>query len=168
MKKFGSFLIVCFVIFAFLGCSREPIVAFFKDGTSAGSDNYTINVSFVEDTKFEEKFIDILIKSNIDNLVMSFKREFDEDIQITISEKDEWNSLTYLINQANDEENQESYLAFSEKRNMTLVIKSEQDAIITLKAVCGDEFENSLGEVILVNQVDISKLFSQDLGKNHE
>ena len=167
MRKFVAIFVSCLLIFVVAGCSRQPIVAFFMDGTSAGSDIYTINVSFAEDEKFEDKHIDLLIKSDTDNLVMTFKREFDQDIQITIEKKEEWNSLTYLINSANPPENQESYMPFSERSNMTLVIESEQDAIITFKAVIGDEYQNSQGYTILVNQVDISKLYSQDLGKNH-
>lgn len=166
MKRvFATF--VCFVLLAVLsGCARETIVAFIKDGTSAGSDNYTININFVEDSEFDEKSIDVLVKSNMENLNLTFKREFDEDTQLFIENKDEWYSLTGLINTANGTM-EEDFMPYSEKSNMTLVMKSEQDAVITLKVVCGDEIENSQGQIILVNQTAVSKDFSLDLQKNH-
>lgn len=167
MKKIITCISALFLIFIFSACARETIVAFIKDGTSAGSDNYTINVSFVEDSEFDEKFIDVLVKSDTDDLTMTFKREFDEDIILYIENKDEWYSLTNLINNANSNEAPENYMAFSEKNNMTLVMKSEQDAVIKLKVVCGDEMENTQEEHLLVNQVDVSNEFSLDLGKNH-
>lgn len=167
MKKFFVGVFAFVLILILCGCARETIVAFVKDGTSAGSDNYTVNVNFTEDSKFEEKSIDVLIKSNIDNLTLTFKREFDQDTELFLTNKDLWYSLTNLINVASIVDNQEDYMPYSEKSNMTLVMKSDQDAVITLKVVCGDEITNSQEQIILVNKVDVSKEFTLDLGKNH-
>lgn len=166
MKKFFNCVFVFALIFVLCGCARETIVAFVRDGTSAGSDNYTININFVEDSEFEEKSIDVLIKSNTDNLSLTFKREFDEDTELFIENKDEWYSLTNLINTYSSSI-QEDYMPYIERSNMTLVIKSSQEAILKIKVVCGDETTNSQEQIILVNQVDVSKEFSLDLGKNH-
>ena len=167
MKRFFISVFAFVLTFVLFGCARETIVAFIKDGTSAGSDNYTININFVEDSEFDEKSIDVLIKSNIDNLTITFKQEFDQDTELFISTKDEWYSLTNLINTASGENDQENYMPYSEKSNMTLVMKSEQDAVVNLKVVCGNEILNSQEQVILVNQVDVSKEFVLDLNKNH-
>lgn len=168
MKKFFVAVFAFVLILTLSGCARETIVAFIKDGTSAGSDNYTININFVEDSEFDEKSIDILVKSDTDNLTIDFKREFDENTELFLSNKEQWYSLTNLINVANPSDRQEDFMPFSLKSNMTLVMKSEQDAVISIKVVCGDEIENSQEQIILVNQVDVSREFNLDLGKNHK
>lgn len=168
MKKFFAYVFAFTVMFVFCGCARETLVAYIKDGTSAGSDNYTININFAEDSKFKDKSIDVLVKSNIENLTLTFKREFDEDTHLFLAQKDSWYSLTQLINVATPEDEKEDYMPFSEKSNMTLVIKSEQDAVLTMRVVCGDEIENSEEEKILVNKVNVSKEFNLDLGRNHK
>lgn len=166
MKKFLLFglVVVCFA-YTLFGCARHALVAYIREGTSAGSDIYTVNVSFAEDKMYENKKIDMLVRSSIDNLTITFKREFDEDTDLLIEKKDQWYSLTLLLNQQGNDRNEE-YMPFNEKHNITMMIESEQDAMIHIKGVCGDEYKNSQGTIILINQVDISKPFELDLGKN--
>jgi hypothetical protein len=152
-----------FLLSVLTACQNEPILAYFADGTSAGSDNYTINVDFLEDNRFKDNYVDILLKSDIDNLTLDFKKEFDENLEITINQKEKWYSLTQLIVSAGSEEEFEKLI---DKIDMTLVIKSEQDAKLKLKAVCGDKHENSQGETMLINLTNISDEFVVDLGKN--
>lgn len=167
MKKYVlPFLLFIFCIsFALSGCSGHVLAAFIKEGTSAGSDIYTVNVTFAEDKEYDNKMVDILFMSSIDNLSIVFKREFDQDTNLLIKEKDRWYSLTLLLNQQGNGKN-EKYMPFAQKHNITMLIESEQDAHLTIKVVCGDEYENSQGEIILINQMDISKPFKLVLGKN--
>ena len=166
MKKFFllSLVVVCFACTLF-GCARHALVAYIREGTSAGSDIYTVNVSFAEDQMYENKKIDMLLRSSIDNLTITFKREFDEDTNLLIQKKEQWYSLTLLLNQQGNDRNEE-YMPYNEKHNITMMFESEQNAMLTIKSVCGDEYENSSGDIILINQVDISKPFELDLGKN--
>ncbi|MGI5842055.1 MAG: hypothetical protein ACOX6H_02015 [Christensenellales bacterium] len=166
-KKFILAFVLCFCFLTLFACAKEPIVAFFTDGTSAGSDNYTVNVDFADDKRFEKKFVDILLSSDTDNLQIVFKREFDEDTTLVLPEKDKWYSLTELLGKQNAD-NEEGFKPFNDKSDMTLVIQSDQDAFLKMKAVAGDVQENSQAQDILINQVDISKEFVLDLGKNLE
>lgn len=169
LKNKKSLLFVLVFVFVFsLGvlsaCSSDPIVAYFTDGTSAGSDNYTVNVDYDEDSRFNGKYVDVLIKSDMEQLNFLFKREFDEDTELFLEEKDKWYSITKLLNSEKDQK--EEFQAFKGKADDTLVIKSEQKAKVKLKVVAGDLKENSEGEEILINQTDVSKVFELDLGKN--
>ncbi len=168
-KKSNKLLLTLSLMLVLFGgiltaCAQDPILAYFADGTSAGSDKYTVNVDYDEDSRFEGKYVDLLIKSDIDNLNFLFKREFDEDTELFLEEKDRWYSITNLLTSEKDEK--EEFQAFKGKAVDTLVIKSEQDAFVTLKVVIGDLMENSQGEEILINQTDVSKTFKLDLGKN--
>lgn len=166
--KGATLAILSFMIVMIMGmlsaCSEDPILAYFTDGTSAGSDIYTINVDYDEDSRFESKYVDLLIKSDTDNLIILFKREFDEDTELVLEEKDRWYSITNLL--THQKGVKEEFQAFKGKADDTLVIESEQDAFATLKVVIGDIKENSQNEEILINQTDVSKEYVIDLGKN--
>lgn len=165
-KNFLGFALIMIMFFVSIltSCAKDPILAYFTDGTSAGSDKYTVNVDYDEDSRFEDKYVDVLIRSNIENLTFLFKREFDEDVELFIAEKNHWHSITALLNEQKDQK--EEFEKFKGKSDDTLVIKSEQNAVITLKVVVGDLKENSQGKKILINQKDVSKKFKLDLDKN--
>src|SRR5690554_354863 len=132
MQKICLVMALLMLTALFSACRRDPILAYFADGTSAGSDNYTINVDFVDDTRYEDSYVDILLKSSIDDLKLKFKKEFDENLNMTIAKKEKWYSLTELIIASGS---QEEYETIKEVVDLTLVMKSEQDAKLTLKAV---------------------------------
>lgn len=162
MKKTFLFVLLCFMLLTLISCARQPIVAFLIEGTSAGSDLYTVNLSFVEDELFKDKYVDILIKSSVDNLSITFKKEFEEDCDLFVENKDDWQSLTNLINISNSNQD-EKFMPYNEKENETLFFESNTEATLTIKVVAGDKMTNSEDVEILVNQVDISRKFNLDI-----
>ncbi len=157
-------LLLCFFSTFFSSCVGVPIVAFLKDATAAGSDQHTVNISFVEDKEFEEKFYDILIKSDKSNLEINYHNEFEDEITLNLGDEDLWHSLTTLECNAKQQIDCEDFTAYKERVNKTLIFNSEEKCQIFLKVVSGDKVPNASEKgFILVNQVDVSKVFKKEI-----
>ncbi|MDD3862511.1 MAG: hypothetical protein PHV79_01475 [Clostridia bacterium] len=143
-KIFINSLLIIFLCFT-LSCNTNdyyPVNVFFKDGTLPNSDKSSITAIYLEDKRIREKYTDILISSNIDNLEFSIAKENDKYIDIKIAEKEIWYSLTELLKDKIDIE----YTTFAKAQTTTYVIKSETPTVLQFKAVGGnynnDELEN--------------------------
>lgn len=146
-----------------LGCaSQTPINVTFKDGTLAGSPNYVITAVYLEDKGIRDKFTDILIKSDIDDLNISLTKELGETFYVSLKTANKWYSITELISQ-NATKN---FAKFSQAEATTYIINSEKEANLQFKAVGGDYVYNrhiNSGE--LVNTFEVSKVFDLKIEK---
>lgn len=144
-------------------CARMPISAYFKDATVGESPSNTINLNFADDSNYEDKHYDILIKSNTPNYEVYFNEEFEEPVKIFIKDKDEWYSLTELLHQAGKVEKVD-FIPFKERVSKNLIFETQKEGTITLKVVVGDKIEREDGNgYVLANQKAISTKFSKHL-----
>ena len=154
-----TLLTMCFL----LGCGSEtPINVTFKDGTQTGSENYVITAVYLEDKGIRDKFTDILVKSDTENLEFTLTKELGDVYKINIENANEWYSVTELVSQ----DQTKNFAKFSQAEATTYIINSEKEANLQFKAVGGDYVYNrkiSAGE--LANTFDVSKVFDLKIEK---
>ncbi len=170
MKKsrlFLSFMLALCSIFLF-ACQNTPQIASFKLGTMAGSSNNTFTVSFQDDKRYEKKYYDILVKSNKENLKITFQEELKEDeYEIVFEESERWYSLTTFLVNAKNNPDTEDFISFKDAISETYIVKSNEDAKLKFKVVSGDKFKNYKDTgYLLANQENVSKEFELKVKAN--
>ena len=155
-----TFLTMCLIF----GCASEtPINVTFKDGTLAGSKNYVITAVYLEDKEIRDKYTDILVKSDTDDLSIALTKELGETYNITLKNAYQWYSITDLVSQ---DETTKDFAKFSQAEATTYIINSEKQANLQFKAVGGDYVYNThtnVGE--LTNTFAVSKVFDLKIEK---
>lgn len=159
--------IFCFVAIFMMGCENSTNLrcATIREITSAGSENYGVSVSFMEDERVKEKFVDVQVKAN-EECQLVFWEENGEKMTLNLYKKDDWYSLTSLIAIAQDKPNTEKFMPFKDAVTKTYIFNSEKPVELTLRVVAGDVEENSqkTGDV-LVGSEDISDEFKLKIQK---
>lgn len=163
--KFLALLIMCACIFAGCENSNEITVAYLSNATSAGSDDYSVKISFQQDDRVEEKYYDIQIMSDVENLSFTFFREGDGQMSATISQKDRWNSLTSLIYSSMGQEGRETFSRIKDAVDVIYVFNVEQPAKLFFRVVAGEVEDNAEGTgQILANTQPVSEDFVLNCG----
>ena len=169
MAKFSSamkFLCLAVILIGMAGMlyacedSTQLKCASISEITSAGSENYGVRVSFYNDSRLEDKYVDVQIK--FDKICdITFWEENQNKLTLEIDDFDEWYSLTNLIAIAKGQEGQESFEKFSEASAKTYLFNHDSPLEITFRVVVGDVEKNSAetGQ-ILVGSEPISDQFT--------
>ena len=112
MAKRRSLLII-FILLAMIfmtACenSTQLRCATISEITSAGSDNYAVRITLLNDTRIKDKYVDVQIKFDKAS-EMFFWEENQDRLTLKIDDYDEWYSLTSLIATAEDRQGYEEF-----------------------------------------------------------
>lgn len=154
------FLLCTIIMLSACENSTQLNCASISEITSAGSDNYGVRVSFYNDSRLKEKYVDVQIK--FDKICdVTFWIENDEKLTLEIDDYDEWYSMENLIKKAKGQEGQENFEKFSEATAKTYLFNYDGALEITFRVVAGDIEDNSQGTgQILVGSEPISDQFT--------
>lgn len=142
MKK----ILLCFLTFILLfsvGCDNQGLIcAHLSDATQGLSTNYAVRMVLDDETRVEEKYVELQIKSTIEGLKLNFGEEGEEKQEIVIDKADEWYNITVLQASANGMSGKETYEKYSEKGNMTYLFTTSDEAKLTFRVVIGEAIQN--------------------------
>ncbi len=161
LKRLLTFSLVC-MMFVFTACSlgENAISVSIYDITSYGSKDYTFSVIYQEEPFYENKGSDIYIKSDIENLKLKIKQEYEDFVTIILTNKNEFYSLIKLISAAKDEN--VKFESYQNVLNSIYIMNSDKDANLFIKAVVGDITES---KSMLYNTFDVSKTLKMEIKK---
>lgn len=158
--KFLALLIICACIFAGCESSNEITVAYLSNATSAGSEDYAVKITFQQDDRVENKYYDIQIMSDVDDLQFTFFQEGEGKMSATISQSNRWNSLTSIIYSSMGQEGKESFEQLKNAVDVIYVINVEKPAKLFFRVVAGEVEDNADGTgEILANTQPVSADF---------
>ena len=159
MKRIIIFisLILCLVL---NGCKSEdpPINVSFKNQTIMGGKTHTLTVVYAEDKRIRDKYTDILVKSDQENLTLNFAKELDSSKTINIENSGQWYSLTKLYDPSF------SLTTFAKAQTTTYVFTSNKEAKLKFKVIGGDLNESENFQT-LTNIFTVSKEFDMKAEK---
>ena len=162
MKKLFILVFSFFVAVTFLGCENATKIslASFSNMTSAGSENYTVKISFQSDTRFQEKYYDVQIMSDTEDVELVFWKEGEDKLTSTLTEKNVWNSLTSLKVSAAGLEGQEDFSQLKDAVNEIYIFNVNKPCKLIFRVVAGQISENSdKTGLIIANTEPISNDF---------
>ena len=162
MKKLKHIILVLALACAIAGCesSNQIIAAHISNITSAGSSDYSLQVIFDSDTRIEQKYYDIQVKSSVENLDFTFFRQGEGKFSANIAQKDRWNSLTSIIYSSLGQPDRQTFSQLKDAQNAIYVFNVSQPTTLIFRVVAG-ECENDAdgGGQILANTQQISEEF---------
>ena len=168
MKKSLSFIFIVILFlssFALFSCEGAAFLkcATISDVTATNSDDYAIKISFFQDKRLEDKYVDIQVKSNKVADIVVWEENKDK-VTISLDDYDEWFSLTSLICYGEGKEGQEQFDKFSESYQKTYLFNYDGKLNLTFRVVVGDVEDNinGTGEILLGSEV-ISKQFTLNI-----
>lgn len=128
--------------------------------TAAGSENYGVRISFLQDKRLQDKYVDVQVKFNKTGEI-TFWEENQEKMEFIIEDFDEWYSIEYLKAKATSTEGSEKFEKFEKALARTYLFNYDGKIELTFRVVAGDIEDNSTetGE-ILVGSEPISKQFT--------
>ena len=158
MKKV-VFLFLCVVMLTLGGCDSAlaytPMNVVMNNQSLLHSPNAVITVVYGEDKRVREKYTDVFVMVDTENVEFQIAKELGEFKAVVIPEKDTWYSLTNLLG-ANL-----CPAKFSAVETTTFIFRADQKCEIALKAQGGDLQHNlDNGSFQLVNTFDVSKPFN--------
>jgi len=145
MQKIGLVIIFVFCFSFCVGCqndTRTPLTVTFIDISGAMSTDHTIKISFAEEIDYEDYYIDILVKTNDQDVELTLFQEFasDEDkIKISLNKADGYISLDEYKLFNMEEEQTDSMVGYGDALATILVVNSNKDATLTFIAVIGEK-----------------------------
>ena len=163
LKKIVVFLFLASV-FVFFGCESTNDIrcAYFSDITLPGSDSNTIRVNFEKDSRVDEKYVDIQVRSSKDCDV-EINAENEEPVLIYFDDT-KWKSLTTLLVEGKGQSGTETFKRYKQAQSMTYILKSTESVELLFRVVVGDSNENSdKTGYILTNGKEVSNEFKLKL-----
>lgn len=154
-------LIILCVCFSFLsiGCESGTQIrcAHISEITSALSTDYAVRVVLDNDKRMEDKFVDIQIRANKKNQILTFGEEMEDGFSICLAKKDYWYNLNYLISKANGTSHEAGYKKYEDFGNKVYMFSAQNDVDLTFRVVVGQIKTNQeTEEEILVLSEEIS------------
>ncbi len=164
MKKLKFLLILPLISLIFLsGCEDDNVirVATISEITMAGSSDYGVKVRYQDDKRVEDKYYDIQIMTDVDDVGLTIWKERNEKFTIRISERNRWNSLTTIKARAAGLEGKENFEKLKDAVDESYMFNVDKRVKIFLRVVAGESVDNSqkTGK-ILANTEQVSKLFT--------
>ena len=157
------FLCICLGALCLSGCSPDatPMNVVFKDQTAPFSPRACLTIVYAEDKRIRDKSTDVLVKSEVPNLELSFTKENGKTFDVVLDNANQWYSLTQLFSP------KLAPATFARVETTTYVITCPHDATIWFKAVGGDAvYHLGTGQTTLENTFDVSVPFKMDLLSN--
>lgn len=161
--KYKIIAILCLLTLMFSACNQEgnALSVSFSNATGAGSTDMVLAVLYEEEKDYKEKYTDLYVKSDTENLTIKIKKELSDFVSIKLENKDTYYSLTKLISNAKIENI--AYTKYKDALSVNYIINCEQDCNLTFKAVVGTKAENGLS---LLDVIDASKEFTLAVKKH--
>lgn len=142
MKK----ILLCFfslILFFSVGCDNQGLLCVhLSDATQGLSSNYAVRMVLDNDSRVEEKYVELQIKSSAEDTRLNFGEEGQEPQEIIIEEADEWYNITVLQASSNGMSGNETYEKYKDKGNMTYLFTSSVGAKISFRVVVGEAVQN--------------------------
>lgn len=163
-KTRNIFLIVLLLVVSLTAFACEDSTqlrcAAITEITAAGSENYGVRISFLQDKRLQDKYVDVQVKFNKTGEI-TFWEENQEKMEFIIEDFDEWYSIEYLKAKATSTEGSEKFEKFEKALARTYLFNYDGKIELTFRVVAGDIEDNSTetGE-ILVGSEPISKQFT--------
>ena len=134
MKKFVLVLALCLLL---CGCgeAHSPLNIYFRNLTSAGSDEYVFSVVFLEDKSVIDEHADILIKSDQPEMELEISEENGKTYYIYLQNLGEEYSLSKLLAEAKGKQNE--YISLEKPVTQTYILTAEKRALLTIRAIRG-------------------------------
>ena len=134
-----------FVLVSFFAISCESATALrtatISEITAAGSKNYGVRISFFNDSRLEDKNVDVQVKFNKLGEV-TFWQEHNDKLVFEIDEVDEWYSLTSLIVKAKGQSGTENFENHNEALTRTYMFNYDGQLNINIRVVAGEKQKN--------------------------
>ena len=156
IKKNVFLLIIS--LFLFSACEvvdRKPLTVTFIDVSGAMSADHTITIRFSEEKDYNDYYVDILVKSDTDDVELTLFQEFakdDEKIKLSLSKDDDYISLDEYKLFNLEKEQTDSMVGYGDVLTTTLVINSNKEAVLTFLGVIGQKNENEFIKVAEVSK----------------
>lgn len=170
MKKlmfFGLSFVFCFL--ALTGCANDNAISVSMVNTTKGDNTqYNVAVNIVQEKDYEDYYTDLMIKTNTVPITVSIAKEMGEFVDVEINSEDEFKSLTALVCASKGKVGSEKYTNYKDAVSVNLIIKSNKDAVITLRAVVGTKQDNAYGGELLTDKISVSKDFQLEVKKYSE
>ncbi len=166
MKKrniFFAFILIFVFILGACNIDGNAISVTFSNLTSKGSKDYTVAVGYQQENSYENKGTDIFVKSDVENTTLTIRKELEDELTIKLTEKDNFYSLTKLLSVSGGVDLK--YNHYDKMVSFNVLIKSDKNCNLTLKAVVGNLSEN---EMVLLDEFDVSKEFNIFVEKNEK
>lgn len=157
-KKICVFALILVCICIFCGCSineRTPLSVTFVDVSGAMSADHTIAIKFGEEDNYKDKYIDILVKSDNDDVELTLFQEFASDndkITLTLNKSTGFVSLDEYKLFNMEKEQTDSMVGYGEVLATNLVVNSNKEATLTFLAVVGDRENGEFKQTALVSK----------------
>ena len=164
IKKVILFVFAGICSFLILGCESTNNIrsAYFSDLSTPGSEKNVIKVVFEKDSRVDEKYVDIQIRSSKTSNV-TFYEENKSPVTITFQDT-KWNSLTTLVAIANDQKDTEVFKKYKNMQSITYIFETDESLTLTLRVVVGEAIENATNTgFILSNSKGVSNEFSKKM-----
>lgn len=153
LLKVSSFIAIILSAMFFVGCDltdRQPLTVTFIDVSGAMSADHTISIKFSEEKDYEDYYVDILVKSDTDNVTLTMFQEFakdDDKVNINLDNDGNFVSLDEykLFNLENEQT--DSMVGYGDVLSTTLVVNSNKDATLTFLAVIGEKNNGEFKQV---------------------
>ncbi len=157
------FIAISFAGTFMIGCEKSTQIraASISEITAAGSKNYGVKVSYLEDKRLKGKGTDVQIK--FDKIgTIKIGKEGQEKFDYIIEDYDEWYSLTHIFNESNETNiNGDKFEKFEDAVSKTYLFGFDGDIKITFRVVVGEIEDNNEGNgQILVASQAISNNFT--------
>lgn len=148
-----SMFLLCVCLFCGCGdAAKTPLNVVIKDQSYLYSDMSSITVVYAEDKRLRDKFTDVYVMADQENLSFKLAKELGEFWDIEILEPNKWLSLSSLVDY------RFVPAKFSKVETTTFVLTSQTPCSLKFKVVGGDlEYNCKNGTSKVVNTFDVSK-----------
>ena len=169
MKKIAIYyltVIMCACVFS--ACQmrkRAPLTITFYDVSSAMSTDHTIKIQFAEEKDYEDYYVDILLKSDTNDVELTIFKELsdkNDKTTIKIDNANKYISLDeYKIFNLESEQT-DSMVGYADVLQTTIVINASKDATLTLLAVVGEKDGENFNQIAKVSNEYVLKVKQAD------
>ena len=151
--KFFAVILICAFSFFLISCekaTRTPLTVTFIDVSGAMSEDHTIAIKFSEEKQYEDYYIDILVKTDTDDVTLTLFQEFaqdDDKVNIHLNKEDGYISLDEFKIFNLEKEQTDSMVGYGDVLAPTLVVNSNREATLTFLAIIGEKKDNKFEKV---------------------
>ncbi len=154
MKKL--FPIFFALVFVLVGCNADGInCAYIYNKTQGESTNYAINVILDNDSRVEEKYVDLQIKCSDAEQTINFGEELQGKSALYFEKADEWYNLTVLVANAGGVAGYEKYEKYTDKGNKNYLFTSSNNTTLYFRVVVGNLTENDAGTGQILTSTEV-------------
>ena len=151
--RFFAVILVCVLSVFLISCekaTRTPLTVTFIDVSGAMSADHTISIKFSEEKQYEDYYIDILVKTDTDDVTLTLFQEFSQDedkVNIHLNKEDGYISLDEFKIFNLEKEQTDSMVGYADVLSTTLVVNSNKESTLTFLAIIGEKKDGKFEKV---------------------